>query len=85
MTKPNLLSAALMAAALLTTPAMARQGQLTSQRIIANARIATNAHIATTAHSADGQTCCRDLRGPGERDVWGHWGTYYGLMVPNVP
>jgi hypothetical protein len=84
MTKPNLLSAAMMAAALLlTTPAMARQGQLTSQRLIANAP------IATTAHSADGQTCCRnragDLRGPGERDVWGHWGAYYGPMVPTVP
>ena len=52
MTKPDLLSAGMMAAALLlTTPAMARQGQLTSQRLIANAR------IATTAHSADGQTC----------------------------
>jgi len=80
MTKPNLLSAAMMAAALLlTTPAMARQGQLTSQRLLANAR------IAPTAHSADGQTCCRnragDLRGPGERDVWGHWGDYYGPMV----
>ncbi len=83
MTKPNLLSAALMAAALLTTPAMARQGQLTSQRLIANTR------ITTTAHGADGQTCCRnrvsELRGPGERDVWGHWGTYYGPMVPTVP
>jgi hypothetical protein len=82
MTKPNLLSAAMMAAALLlTTPAMARQSQLTSQRLIANAP------IATTAHSADGQTCCRnrasDLRG--ERDVWGHWGTYYGPMVLTVP
>jgi len=84
MTKPNLLSAAMMAAALLlTTPAMARQGQLTSQRLIANAR------IATTAHSADGQTCCRnlagDLLGLGERDLWGHFGTYYGPMVPTVP
>jgi hypothetical protein len=84
MTKPNLLSAAMMAAALvLTTPAMAQQGQLTSQRLIANAR------IAPTAHSADGQTCCRnrasDLRGAGERDMWGHRGTYYGPMVPTVP
>lgn len=42
MTKPNLLSAALMAAVLLTTPAMARQGQPTSQRLIANARITTD-------------------------------------------
>ena len=84
MTKPNLLSAVMMAAALLlTTPAMARQGQLISQRHIANAR------IATSAHSADGQICCRDrasdLGDPGERDVWGHWGTYYGPMVRTGP
>ena len=79
MTKTNLLSAALMTAALLTTPAMAREGKLTSHRLVANAR------ITTTAHSADSQTCCRDrasdLRGPTERDVWGHWGAYYGPMV----
>jgi hypothetical protein len=83
MTKPNLLSAALMTAVLLTTPAMVRQGQLASQRLLANAR------ITTTAHSADGQTCCRnrasDLRGLADRDVWGHWGAYYGPMVPTVP
>jgi hypothetical protein len=84
MTKPNLLSAALMTAALLTTtPAMARQGQLTSQRLIANAR------ITTTAHGADGQTCCHnhasDLHSLADRDVWGHWGAYYGPMVPTVP
>jgi hypothetical protein len=79
MTKPNLLSAALMTAALLTTPAMARQGQLTSLRLIANAR------IATTAYPAEEQTCClnraSDRRGPGERDLWGHWGSYYGPMI----
>jgi hypothetical protein len=75
MTKLNVLSAALMTAALLTTPAMARDGQLTS-RPISNAR---------TLHSADGQTCCRDrasgLRALANRDAWGHWGTYYGPMV----
>jgi hypothetical protein len=81
MPNPNLLSAVMMAAALvLTTPAIARQGQLISPRHIANARIAT---------SADGQICCcdraSDLGGPGERDVWGHWGTYYGPMVRTGP
>jgi len=78
MTKTNLLSAALMTAALLTTPAVAREGKLTSHRLVANVRM-------SIAHSADGQTCCRDragdLRGPAERDVWGHWGAYYGPMV----
>ena len=78
MTKTNLLSAALMTAALLTTPAVAREGKLTSHRLVANVR-------TSIAHSADGQTCCRDRagdsRGPTERDVWGHWGAYYGPMV----
>ena len=79
MTKTNLLSAALMTAALLTTPAVAREGKLTSHHLVANVR------ITSIAHSADGQTCCRDragdLRGPTERDVWGHWGAYYGPIV----
>jgi hypothetical protein len=80
MTKPNLLPAAMTAAALLlATPAMAWQGQLTSKHLNANAR------IAATAQNAGKQTCCRnrasDLSGPGERDVWGHWGAYYGPMI----
>jgi hypothetical protein len=24
------------------------------------------------------------LRGHGNRDVWGHWGTYYGPMIPAI-
>jgi hypothetical protein len=24
------------------------------------------------------------LRGYGSRDVWGHWGAYYGPMVPSI-
>jgi hypothetical protein len=79
MTKTNLLSAALMTAALLTTPAVARQAKLISHNLVANAR------ITSIALSADGQTCCRDragdFRGPTERDVWGHWGAYSGPMV----
>lgn len=75
MIKPEPLFAALIAATVLTTPAMAGQSQMTSQRITANA----NARIPTGGHNAYGQACCRnrasDLRGPGERDVWGHWGT----------
>ena len=79
MTKTNLLSAALMTAALLTMPAEAWEGKLTSHHLVANMR------ITSIAHSADGQTCCGDragdLRGPTERDVWGHWGAYSGPMV----
>ena len=44
MIKPELLFAALIAAAVLTTPATARQSQMTSQRVTANA----NARIPTS-------------------------------------
>jgi cytochrome c5 len=85
MIKPELLFAALVAAAVLTTPAMARQSKMTSQYVTANA----NARTATDTHSAYGQACCRDrardLPSLADRDVWGHWGTYYGPMVPTVP
>ena len=83
--KLNLLSAALITAALLTTPAMARESQVTSQRLTANA----NARALTSARGAQGQACCRnrawELPGLADRDVWGHWGAYYGPMVPTVP
>ena len=86
MTKTNLLSAALMTAALLTTPAEAWEGKLTSHHLVANMR------ITSIAHSADGQTCCRDragdLRGPTERDVWatgapttGRWSSLLELKI----
>jgi hypothetical protein len=85
MIKPELLFAALIAAAVLTTPATARQSQMTSQRVTANA----NARIPTGGHNAYVQACCRnragDFRGVAGRDPWGHWGTYYGPMVPTVP
>jgi hypothetical protein len=81
MMKFDLLSAALISAALLTTPAMARESQVTSQRLTANA----NARIPTGAISTPGQACCRDrardLPILADRDVWGHWGAYYGPMV----
>jgi hypothetical protein len=34
----------------------------------------------------DGHPCYHlgGLRGDGERDVWGHWGAYYGPLV-HVP
>ena len=72
--KLDLLSAALITAALLTTPAMARESQVTSQRLTANA----NARALTGARSAQGQACCRnrawELPSLADRDAWGHWG-----------
>ena len=79
MTKTTLMPAMLMAAALLTTPVMAQQGQPSSHRVIANARnmtIARSAESQIRPHSGIG-----DLSGFPERDVWGHWGAYYGPMV----
>ena len=81
MIKPELLFAALIATAVLATPATARQSKMTSQRGAANA----NARTATDTHNAYGHACCRsragDFRGLAERDVWGHWGAYYGPMI----
>lgn len=84
MIKPELLFAALIAATVLATPATARQSKMTSQRGAANAK----AHTATDTNNASRHACCRnrsgDFRGLAERDVWGHWGAYYGPMI-HVP
>jgi hypothetical protein len=53
MPKLNLLSAALIAAAMLATPAMARESDVTSQHPVLNA----NASIAPGARSVDGRLC----------------------------
>ena len=80
MMKLDLLSAALISAALLTTPAMAQESQVTSQRFTANA----NARTPTGALSTSGQAYrnrAADLPSLADRDVWGHWGAYYGPMI----
>ena len=53
--KLDLLSAALISAALLTTPAMARKSQVTPERLAVNA----NARIPTGALGAPEQACCK--------------------------
>jgi hypothetical protein len=72
---------ALIAAALVTTPAIARQSQVTLRRLAEGA----NACTATGARNIYRQSCfgnrAGDLRGIGDGDVWGHWGNYYGPMV----
>ena len=79
-----ILSASAMAALIaagLTTSAMARHSQGTSWPLAERAYACT----ATGARSTYTQSCHRngagDLHGSGHRDVWGHWGTYYGPMV----
>jgi hypothetical protein len=79
MTKLKLLSAALIAAAMLVTPAMARESSHVSSR-----HLAVNANASTTPgarYIGEGDR----FRGYEGHDVWGHWGTYYGPMLPSIP
>jgi len=73
MTKLKFLSAALIAAAMLAAPAMARQSHVSSRHLAVNAN---GAHFI-----GEGDR----FRGYEGHDVWGHWGTYYGPMVPSIP
>jgi hypothetical protein len=78
MTRPKLLSAALIAAAVLATPAMARESQVSSRHLAES--VNTNATPGSRYFRESD-----DIRGRESHDVWGHWGTYYGPMVPSVP
>jgi hypothetical protein len=108
MTKLRFLSAALIAAAMLATPAMARESHVTSRNLAEDA----NASTTPGARYIGGGDGFRGnhfgggfggtpgdgyggygnrasglhggSRGYGRRDVWGHWGTYYGPMVPMI-
>jgi hypothetical protein len=77
MTKLKFLSAALIAAAMLATPAMARESLVSSPHLVI-------AHASATPGSqyiGEGDR----FRGYEGHDVWGHWGTYYGPMLPSIP
>jgi hypothetical protein len=92
MTELKLLAAALIATAMLAAPAMARENYVTSRHLAAGSANASNTPGARYIGGGD------DFRGdhfgggfggtPGDgyrgRDVWGHWGTYYGPMVPTL-
>jgi hypothetical protein len=81
MSKPKLFSAALIAAALLATPALARENHVTSRQITENAA----ANAIGERHREWRPCYSGGLRGEicnyGYRDVWGHWGGYYGPMI----
>jgi hypothetical protein len=80
MTKLKFLSAALIAAAMLATPAMARESHVSSRHLAANASASTTSGVHyIDIGEEDG------FRGYEGHDVWGHWGTYYGPMVPSIP
>ena len=80
----KLLTTALVAVALLATPAMARESQVTSRRLAWDA----NACTTTGARYLNRHTCYSNgpsgLHRDTDRDVWGHWGAYYGPMI-HVP
>jgi hypothetical protein len=78
MTKLRFLSAALIAAATLATPAMARERHVSSRHV------AVDANASTTPGSPYIGQGDR-FRGYDSHDVWGHWGTNYGPMLPSIP
>jgi hypothetical protein len=74
MTKLKCLSAALITATMLATPAMARESHVTSRHLSKTADAST-ANVVSYIGEGD------RFRGYESRDVWGHWGSYYGPMV----
>ena len=92
MTKLKVLSAALIAAAMLATSAMARESHLASRHLAedANASATPGARYIGGGdgfrgnHFGDASGLNGGSRGYGGRDVWGHWGAYYGPMIPNT-
>jgi hypothetical protein len=77
MTKLRFLSAALIATAMLATPAMARESHESSRDLSLNA----NASNTPTARYIGEEDRFRGYEG---HDVWGHWGAYYGPMLPSI-
>jgi hypothetical protein len=78
MTKLKSLSAALIVAAMLATPAMAHESRVSSRHLAENAN---GSATPRAYHIDEGDR----FRGYESNDVWGHWGTYYGPMIPSVP
>jgi hypothetical protein len=78
MTKLKCLSAALIAAATFATPAMARETHISVRHLAENANAST---MPGVEYIGDGDR----FRGYEGHDVWGHWGTYYGPMLPSIP
>jgi hypothetical protein len=78
MTKLKFRSAILIAAAVLATSATAREIHVSSrhQAWSANARSTPTA----LCNSQEDR-----FRGNESHDVWGHWGSYYGPMLPSIP
>ena len=88
MTKLRFRSAALIAGALLAAPAVAHESDAASRHLAesANASARLGADYIGEGDGSRGAHFGGRFgamtAGSGGRDVWGHWGTYYGPMVP---
>jgi len=79
MTKLKLLSAALIAAAMVATPRYGSREHVSSRHLAENLNTSTTPG-ARYLREGDGFSQAREPRLCG-----GHWGTYYGPMIPSVP
>ena len=78
MTKLIFPSVALIAATMLATSAMARETHVSSRH---PSKAADPSTARGVRHIGEDNGLC----GYASRDVWGHWGNYYGPMIPSVP
>ena len=81
MSKLKLLSAALIAAAMLATPALARENHMTSRHADANTTIGVGYNDWRACYGNRASGLRGELCGYGDRDEWGHSGGYYGPMI----
>jgi hypothetical protein len=77
MAKLKFLAAALIAATMLAPPAMARESHVSARHLAENANASTT---PGARYIGEGDR----FRGYESHDVWGHWATYYGPMVPPI-
>jgi hypothetical protein len=77
MTKLKFRSAALIAVVMLATPALAREGHVSSRHQAVNANASTT---PGAQYIGEGDR----FRGYEGHDMWGHWGSYYGPMLPSI-
>jgi hypothetical protein len=78
MTKVEFRSVVLIAAAMLATQAVARESYVSPRHQAVNAKASTT---PGAQYIGEGDR----FRGYEGHDVWGHWGTYYGPMLPSIP
>jgi hypothetical protein len=84
MGRSGLLSAAVIVAAVLATPALARENHARSwhaENADANAMIGVGPNDWRACYSNRRRALRGEPCGYENRDIWGHWGDYYGPMV----